>query len=273
MSTYAVGDVQGCHRTLLRLLDRIAFDPSRDRLWLAGDLVNRGPASLEVLRWARDAGDAVIAVLGNHDLHLLALAQGVGRPRPRDSLAPVLEAPDREPLLEWLRTRPLLVRAAGRVMIHAGFLPSWTVADASAEATALERALARDPGEVLSLLESEDPLPEWSPGLTGTGRLRTAAAALTRLRRVTPEGRICSDGEAASAECMPWFEVPGRRSAGATMVFGHWSALGLVLEPNVIGLDTGCVWGGTLTAVRLEDRRVFQEPLADAVDPRIRGSG
>lgn len=262
MSTYVIGDVQGCHGTLLRLVRRIRFDAKHDRLWFVGDLVNRGAASLQVLRWVRDRADRATVVLGNHDLHLLARAAGVAAPRRRDTLADVLEAPDREELLAWLRARPLLHRQGDHLLVHAGLLPGWTAEVAAKRARAAERELRGGSGR--SLLRSLDRGPR--PESAGRGAVHTLAV-LTRMRACRPDGKMV-DGFTGPVDevppgCHPWFRVPGRRSAGVTVVFGHWAMLGLVQEPGLIALDTGCVYGGPLTAVRLEDGALFQEPNAE----------
>lgn len=246
MATYAIGDIQGCHATLLSLLQKIRFDPRGDRLWLCGDLVNRGPSSLEVLRWARGLGDRVVAVLGNHDLHLLARWRGVVGAKPRDTLDEVLAAPDRDVLCEWLRERPLLYREGDLVLVHAGLLPSWTVEDAERLARGAEAELRGD--GIVSLLSRGPRDPVVGP--------------LTRIRTVRADGSLCDHaGPPAEAPpgCVPWFDVPSRRSRDATIIFGHWSALGLYVAPGLYGLDTGCVWGRTLTALRLDDRVIFQQ--------------
>jgi len=274
MATYAIGDVQGCHRTLLELLDRISFHPGRDRLWFTGDLVNRGPRSLAVLRWAKDHDGDLVVVLGNHDLHLLGVAAGVARPRRRDTLAEILGATDREPLLAWLRGRPFLHREAGHVLVHAGLLPAWTVAAAEALAgqasAALRGPTARDfLAEVLQ-----------SPAPAGpAGDVARAVLALTRLRLCQSDGTLHEGfsgppGE-APAGLLPWFAFPERRSAAWRVIFGHWAALGLVRTPTLLALDTGCVWGGSLTAVRLEDQATFQVPCRDAAadPPATRAAG
>jgi len=266
VALYAIGDVQGCFRTLQRLLHRIGFDPPRDRLWLVGDLVNRGPRSLDVLRWARRAGDALAVVLGNHDLHLIGRALGTRRERARDTLDDVLHARDREALVDWLRRRPILHREADRVMVHAGLLPSWTPGEAESLARAAE-AETRAPDPAAWLRDGAFEPPAWDPALSPRKRLRLAVHAFTSLRTCSPEGRPCrgftGPPEQAPKGCLAWFAVPGRRSASATVVCGHWSALGLRLEPGIVALDTGCVWGRSLTAVRLDDRTAFQEPMAD----------
>lgn len=262
MATYAVGDVQGCLGALEALLERIRFDLGRDRLWFVGDLVNRGPDSLEVLRFVKSLGEAAIVVLGNHDLHLVALAEGFGRHRADDTLADVLSAPDRDELLAWLRHRPMLHVEAPRFLVHAGLLPQWTVARARELAAEVEAAL-RGPRYREFLAELYGSRPEyWDDAHVGVDRLRVIVNAMTRMRFVSADGVMDfhAKGPPANAPrgCYPWFAVPGRRSAAATAIVGHWSALGLVLAPNLLALDTGCVWGGRLSAVRLEDRRLYQ---------------
>ena len=265
MATYVIGDVQGCFEPLQRLLALVHFDPTRDRVWLVGDLVNRGPDSLAVLRWARGLGDACVAVLGNHDLHLLGVAAGLRRPKKRDTLAPVLAAPDGPGLCDWLASRPLLVREGPFVMTHAGLHPAWTDDEAEACARELEHALApARRHETLAALAHDDHEVRWPTGATGAPRLRAIAAVLTRMRLVDASGRLelaysdSPDGGPAGYE--PWFRLPSRRAPGTVAVFGHWAALGLVNEPTLIALDTGCVWGNRLTAMRLGDRRVFSVP-------------
>ncbi len=264
MSTYAIGDIQGCYAPLLRLLERLAFDPARDRLWLVGDLVNRGPESLRVLRLLRELGDAVNIVLGNHDLYLLMVAAG-HTPRDRDdTLTQVLEAPDCDDLLNWLASWPLLHVEGPHVLVHAGLLPSWSVDKAQAlsdeVAAALKGAQRRK-----FLRELAGSRPEaWDDSLKGWDRLRVIVNAFTRMRFCTPDGRMALRAKGAPEEApagtLPWFRAPDRLSRSHTIVCGHWSALGFHREPGLIALDSGCVWGGRLTAVRLEDGEVFQVP-------------
>jgi bis(5'-nucleosyl)-tetraphosphatase (symmetrical) len=270
VSTYAIGDVQGCFDSLQALLARIAFDPARDRLWLAGDLVNRGPKSLEVLRWARAHDDAVTAVLGNHDLHLLAVATGARGTKHRDTLEPVLRAADAGDLLDWLRRRPLLHREGERVMVHAGLHRDWTADDAAALAAEVEDAL-RGPDwrpEVAALFRSPS---AWRPSLQGQERRASAAAVLTTLRvcdaRGVPDRDFKAGPDAIPPGLYPWFDAPGRRSTDVTILFGHWAALGFLRRPGLLGLDTGCVWGDRLTAVRLEDGAVFAQPALERRSP------
>lgn len=267
MSTYAIGDIQGCFLTLERLLDAISFDPRRDRLWLVGDLVNRGPRSLEVLRWARDLGDRVVAVLGNHDLHLMARAAGVTSPKRRDSLERILQAPDREELLHWLGNLPLFYREGEMALVHGGIDPSWSLDDAANLAREAEEALSGPKfREALAALYRGKPL-RWDPNLCGIERSQALLHIFTRIRVCRPDGELDFDfkgpPEEAPAGYLPWFQIPGRRSCEATLVFGHWAALGLRLMPGVLALDSGCVWGRELSALRLEDRSLFQQPCVD----------
>jgi len=255
VATYAIGDIQGCFEPLQRLLSRIGFS-RRDRVWLVGDLVNRGPQSLEVLRWARGLGTRAVTVLGNHELHLWARALGVGRAKRFDSLEEVLAAPDCGALVGWLATLPLMHRERGFVLVHAGVPPRWTVAEAEQRARACERVL-RGPSAP-ELLRSV----ERGGGAGRFGRLADDIAAFTRLRTCTRGGKRCEGfsgpPEQAPSGCLPWFAFPDRRSRRTKIVFGHWASLGLHLDDGVLGLDSGCVWGGALTAVRLEDGAVFQ---------------
>ncbi len=265
MAVYAIGDLQGCYSPLRRLLDRLQFEPGRDRLWFTGDLVNRGPESLEALRFVKALGGAAVTVLGNHDLHLLAVAQGVKPLRPRkDTLANILDAPDRDALLDWLCRQPLLHEDAGLgyVMVHAGLPPDWSVADASACARVVETTLAgADRATLLAHMYGDTP-ERWSPDLESYKLMRFTINCLTRLRYVHDDGRLALDFKGAPGDAprglVPWFRAPFRRSARARIVFGHWSTLGVVPDRRVFPLDSGCVWGGQLTALRLdgEPRRV-----------------
>jgi len=263
MATYAIGDIQGCFDSFRRLLEACRFDPASDRLWLVGDLVNRGPASLETLRFVRELGEAAITVLGNHDLYLIMVAYGAARKRGHDdTIQPILDAPDREELLAWLRRQPLCHLEMGHCMVHAGLLPQWTAAQARLLAGEVEAALrAGDHADFIRNMWGSEPA-AWSDELTGWPRLRVIVNALTRMRFCTPAGVMdfTTKGEVANSPpgYLPWFEAPGRRSADTVLVTGHWSALGLKLMPNLLAIDSGCLWGNHLTAVRLEDRRVFQ---------------
>ncbi|MBI5429538.1 MAG: symmetrical bis(5'-nucleosyl)-tetraphosphatase [Nitrosomonadales bacterium] len=262
MAIYAVGDIQGCHAELVKLLDEIRFDPAADTLWLVGDLVNRGPGSLEVLRLVKSLGDSAITVLGNHDLHLLAVAEGVAELNRNDTLDEILNAPDRDELLHWLRHQRLLHAQDGYVLVHAGLLPQWSVAQAEGLAREVESALrAKDYVIFLSRMYGNAPH-HWDDGLTGYKRLRVIVNAFTRMRICTKSGemefKFKGEVENIPADHLPWFDIPGRASAKATVIFGHWSALGLKLTPNIIALDTGCLWGGPMSAIRLADRQLFQ---------------
>jgi len=262
MATYAVGDIQGCLDSLLLLLDKCGFDRNRDRLWLVGDLVNRGPRSLETLRFVRDLGPAATTVLGNHDLYLLMVAAGVDRRGKGDTLGEILAAPDRDELLDWLRHQQLCHLEDDFCLVHAGLLPQWTTATARALAAEVEGVL-QGPScdEFLANLWGSEPL-RWSDDLQGWSRLRVIVNAMTRMRFCSLSGTmdLKAKGEAADAPAdhLPWFDIPGRRSADAVLIIGHWSALGLRIEDRLLALDSGCFWGRHLSAVRLEDRAVFQ---------------
>jgi bis(5'-nucleosyl)-tetraphosphatase (symmetrical) len=261
MALYAIGDVQGCDAQLGELLAALKFSADRDRLWLVGDLVNRGPDSLKVLRRVRALGDAASVVLGNHDLHLLAVHWGKARLRDGDTLAQVLEAPDREPLLEWLTTRPLLHEepAMNICMVHAGLPPQWDLDTARSCAREFERALQRNPAKLLESLYGDEP-DRWQPDLQGADRLRFIANCLTRLRYVDGDGRLMlrakgSPKKSPSKSLIPWFSAPGARWMGPRVYFGHWSTLGFFSDDHVTALDTGCVWGDCLTALRIDEPR------------------
>jgi len=258
MALYAIGDLQGCHAEFMALLERIRFDAARDRLWLTGDLVNRGPDSLAVLREVKALDRAVTVVLGNHDLHLLAMAHAPKTVRKRErGLEAVLAARDAAELLEWLAARPLLHREAGVAwtLVHAGLPPQWSLAQAERCAREVERALRDDAAALLEDMYGDEP-DRWTPALEGADRLRFSVNCLTRLRFVDRQGRLVLSHkgavEDAPAGAMPWFRHPERATQGDAIVFGHWSALGYVAEAGLRGLDTGCVWGGALTALRLD---------------------
>lgn len=249
---------------MLALVEKIDFDPSRDRLWLAGDLVNRGPDSLGVLRWVSGQGDAVLTVLGNHDLHLLASYAKVAPKARREELRDILEAPDCAELMEWLRRRPMLVREGNWVLVHAGLLPQWTLEEAESWARDLEAGLRGDQmGPVLAASYTR-PEPQWREDLESPEREGCLIHVMTRMRVCDESGRMNLDfkgnpGKKIPLGCRPWFEIPHRRDPEATVVFGHWSQLGLHEAPGAICLDSGCVWGGELTALRLEDLETFQQ--------------
>jgi len=271
MATYAIGDIQGCFEPLQRLLDEVRFDGGSDRLWLVGDLVNRGPDSLATLRFVRSLGEAAVVALGNHDLHLLAVAEGYEKLKREDTLQDVLDAPDRDALLDWLRQCPLMHFEGGWAMVHAGLLPAWSVSRALELAAEVEAAL-RAPTYRSFLARMYGNHPErWSDALAGHDRLRVIVNAMTRMRLCTAEGEMefAHKGRPKQlpAGYLPWFDVPERRSRDTPLIFGHWSALGLIKRPDLFGLDTGCLWGRRLTALRLEDRRLFQVRCRDAKAP------
>ena len=258
MTTYAIGDLQGCYEPLRALLDKVRFDAARDRLWFVGDLVNRGPQSLEVLRFVRDLGDRATVVLGNHDLHLLAMAAGYAVPRRGDTLDGILGAADRDELLIWLQHCPLahFDEDLGVLMVHAGVAPQWSLIQTLARAAELEQVLRGEAaGKFFAAMYSEEGT-LWRDDLTGPARWRTIADFLTRARFLDRSGRcdLSAKGPPGTqpAGHMPWFDHPDRRTVGQRIVFGHWSALGAPHRNDVLALDTGCLWGGCLSAVRLD---------------------
>ena len=259
MALYLIGDVQGCDSALQRLLNEISFSPSRDSLYFLGDLVNRGPDSAGVLRRLMGYGASVQCVLGNHDLHLLAVAHGVRKPHRKDTLNGILDAPDRHAMLDWLKAQrmAILERIEGHevLMVHAGVQPAWSATQTITLAAEVESVL-RSPalGDFLHEMYGDEP-PRWHDSLTGTARLRVIVNALTRLRFCDASGNMEFDSKegagAMPSGYMPWFEVPGRQTANITVAFGHWSTLGWLNRSDVLSLDTGCVWGGCLSALRL----------------------
>lgn len=259
MATYAIGDVQGCFDELQALLEQLDFS-KRDQLWLVGDLVNRGPKSLEVLRYVRGLGKRAVVVLGNHDLHLVTQHEGFAKPRKDDTFTDVLEARDRDDLVDWLRKRPMMHADNEYAMVHAGLLPDWSVRKALKLGGEVEAAL-RAPSyrKFLANMYGSQP-DEWSDSLKGWDRLRVIVNAMTRMRFSTPRGKMDFKAKGAKAPkgYRPWFEL--RPKEKQTLVFGHWSALGLKVTKRVAALDSGCVWGGKLTAMRLEDRRLYAVP-------------
>ena len=269
MSTYAVGDVQGCYDPFRYLLDEIDFDPSRDKLWLTGDLVNRGPKSLKTLRFVKSLGDSVVTVLGNHDLHLLALSQEAVPLSGRfDSLTKTLNAPDIDELVEWLRHRPLAHYSEDldTLLVHAGIHPAWTVRKALKRAAEVE-AVLRGPKFATLLTKMYGNRPSyWSGSHKGFGRLRFIINCLTRMRMLTPDMHLNMRATGApwraGRKRIAWFDFPEHAWGKTRIVFGHWSQLGLIVLPGLVSLDTGCVWGRQLTAVRLDTKvpRVYQVP-------------
>lgn len=267
MSTYAIGDIQGCFEPFTRLLEKIQFDPKKDTLWLTGDLVNRGPQSLETLRFVKNLEYHAITVLGNHDLTLLAVAlNAIPFDPKRHTFSDILAAPDKAILIHWLLHQPLIHHDASLeyTLVHAGLHPHWDLA--------LAKSLAK---EVEMILQSENPLPffenlygntpnHWDPALTGFGRLRFIVNCFTRLRFCNLQGELdlktTESAEKAPAGYLPWFAIPNRKSRDLKIIFGHWASLeGKCAEPNVFALDTGCVWGNCLTAMRIEDGKRFTE--------------
>jgi bis(5'-nucleosyl)-tetraphosphatase (symmetrical) len=266
MATYAIGDVQGCFDELTQLLAKVNLQKG-DRLWFVGDLVNRGPKSLDVLRFVRDLGARAATVLGNHDLHLIAQHAGVERPHEGDSFQDVLEAADADELVGWLRGQPMVHVEGAYAMVHAGLLPPWSIDKAAALGKEVEAALAAsDYHDFLKAMYGDKP-DRWSDALSGWDRLRVIVNAMTRMRFCDRAGRLDLDGKGTEPRkgYLRWYHA--RRREDRTLLFGHWSQLGLVAEPHVLGLDSGCVWGGALTAVRLEDRTLFQIPCPGYQSP------
>ncbi len=277
MSVYVVGDVQGCYRELRQLLEQVRFDPAKDKLWLAGDIVNRGPDSLQTLRFVKGLGRRAVMVLGNHDLHLLAISAGNLKHRGKDkSLEPILQAPDRDELLYWLRHRPLMhySRKRGYAMIHAGLPPQWDIPTALARAREVEQVL-QGPGhqDFFQQMYGNEPA-RWSDDLHGMARWRFITNCFTRMRFCDPSGRLELHEKGAPGSqpppFLPWYQVPGRASRDDRILFGHWSTLGYHHSDNVWALDSGCLWGGRLTAVKLRRRKapkLFQLPCQGARRP------
>ena len=258
MAVYAIGDIQGCYDELRRLLDRIHFDPARDTLWFVGDIINRGPKSLDSLRFVKSLGDAAVTVLGNHDLNLLAVAEAVRPTKYADTLDGILAAPDRDELIDWLRRRPLLHYAPefNTLLVHAGLPPQWTVKKARKRAREVEAVLAGpDHASFLRGMYGNKPR-KWRSSLEGWDRLRFITNALTRIRYCDRKGRLELEQKGAPGtqpkNLVPWFQFPGRRSLDTRIVFGHWSTVGLRLSHNTVALDTGCLWGGEMTALRVD---------------------
>ena len=280
MALYLIGDLQGCDEALQRLLQALDFSPSRDTIHVLGDLVNRGPDSLAVLRRLMGYGSSAQCLLGNHDLHLLAVAEGARAAHRSDTLDAILAAPDRDALLHWVRTRPLALQVQGWLLVHAGLLPQWDAAQAL--------GLARDFSAMLSGTEGSDWLQRmygnqpdrWRDDLAGDDRWRIVANAMTRLRFCSADGQMefatKDSAGAAPAGYLPWFDVPERRSADQPIAFGHWSTLGLLQRENLLALDTGCLWGGCLSAARLEPQAEGSARVAEIVQvkcPQTRQPG
>jgi len=265
MAIYAVGDIQGCYDELRILLNAIRFDPDEDVIWFVGDLVNRGPKSLKTLRFIKGMGKSAICVLGNHDLHLLALALTGSAPGSSNGLKKLLAAPDRRELIEWLRHRPLAhySKKLDTLMVHAGVIAQWGVKDVLTHANEVENALrGKQPEKFLAAMYGKKPA-RWSDDLTGNDRLRFITNCLTRIRFCNSKGELDFDEKLGPKDApdhlKPWFQLPGRKTADTRIVFGHWSTLGLMDKPGLLALDTGCVWGGALTAVQLDGPGVLVE--------------
>lgn len=272
MATFAIGDLQGCYHSFLNLLSNCRFDPAHDRLWLVGDLINRGPHSLAVLRWMRAHNHCTTTVLGNHDLHALAVHEGFVEPHRNDTLEELFAAEDRDQLFDWLRLQSLTHAESGYLMVHAGLLPQWDAPKARILAHEVETVLrGPDYRNFLANMYGNQP-DHWEENLSGMGRLRVITNAMTRLRVCTPDGRMEFRFKGEPRDIpdgyMPWFEIKSRKSRKDALIVGHWSALGLVVRKHFIALDSGCLWGGKLSAVRLEDRKVFQVPRAPEDTPR-----
>jgi bis(5'-nucleosyl)-tetraphosphatase (symmetrical) len=261
MATLAIGDIQGCYDQLMRLLERARYDERRDVLWFVGDLVNRGPQSLATVRFVKGLGSRAVTVLGNHDLNLLAVAEGIRKPHRGDTDGDILAAPDRDELLAWLRRQRMLHVENGYAMVHAGLLPQWTVPQAAALAREVEEAL-RAPGyrQLLRDMYGNEPV-RWRDDLAGAERLRVVVNAMARMRVITADGALELNYKMGLDRMppghMPWYDAPGRASRDVTILFGHWASHGRLVRADVVCLDSGCVWGRDLSALRLEDRKVF----------------
>ncbi len=262
MATYAIGDIQGCNHAFMALLSRLQFDAKRDKLWLVGDIINRGGGSLQVLRWCYQHQHSLKIVLGNHDLHALAVAHGLKPAHRGDTLQALLDAADSDTLFKWLRHQPLIHAENEYVMVHAGLFPQWTIEKAACLASEVECALQADSYlDFFANMYGNSPS-HWHDELAGMDRLRTITNAMTRMRICTASGEMefAFKGELQDvpAGYMPWFDVPARQSSDASIICGHWSALGLRQRENIIALDTGCLWGGKLTAFCLETKKITQ---------------
>ena len=260
MATYVIGDVQGCCDSLEALVAQLPFSARRDRLWFVGDLVNRGPKSLKTLRRIISAERRAISVLGNHDLHLLALAAGARRAQPMDTISGILRAPDAKDLIDWLRKRPLAHAEDSTLMVHAGVMPNWNLRQTMTYAKEVSARLrSQHWADFLHEMVNQTK-PHWADGIRGQKRMRAILNAFTRLRYITADGQAEFKSKLApnqTPNLTPWFDVPGRKTIKNRIVFGHWSTLGLVVRPNLICLDTGCVWGRQMAAIRLEDQKLF----------------
>ncbi|AVF94132.1 symmetrical bis(5'-nucleosyl)-tetraphosphatase [Vibrio diabolicus] len=264
MATYIVGDIQGCFDELQRLLEQVSFSAKKDQLWLAGDLVARGPKSLETLRFVKSLGKSATVVLGNHDLHLLAVAHGIKKVKDKDKTAPIFTAPDKEDLLAWIAQQPLMAEHDEFVMCHAGISPQWNLKTARKCAREVERIIqSEELPWLLKNMYSNQP-DSWHDSLQGLDRYRYIINAFTRMRFCFPDGRLDMDcklppQQVSGNELIPWFDVPQRVHLNKTVLFGHWAALQGHVDEEIIGLDTGCVWGGSLTMIRWDDKKIFTQ--------------
>jgi len=267
MSTFAIGDIHGCFRTLQKLLERLAFDPTQDRILLVGDLVNRGPSSLEVLRWAKQLGTRINLVLGNHDLRLLGYAAGITLPKKDSPLKSVLNAPDCNHLINWLRHQPLVYQEGTFVLVHAGLLPQWTVHEALRFSQEIQDVLQGPLASQLLECLTWKSLPPWKSIPPELQRIVASTKILTQIRTMTRNGGMNFHYVGPLTQLpnslIPWFSFPGRRKATSTILFGHWAALGLFQAPGILSLDTNCARGGELTAIRLEDGQLFHQKCQD----------
>lgn len=261
MATYAIGDIQGCFTALKKMLEQIQFDPARDRLWFVGDLVNRGPESLSVLRYVKNLGPAATTVLGNHDIHLLAVAAGVGKLRNKDTIQDILATPDRDEILLWLRHQPMIHRESGFILVHAGLLPEWSINKAITLAQEVEQALRSEHYKEFLMPLYQSTECRWKDDHPSPYRLGAITNVLTRLRVCSAEGDMdlsyAGPPDEAPPGFFPWYKIPSAHKRDETIVFGHWSALGTIIDKKLLGLDGGCVWGKELVAIRLEDRERF----------------
>ncbi|HHB91717.1 MAG TPA: symmetrical bis(5'-nucleosyl)-tetraphosphatase [Thioploca sp.] len=276
MSTYAIGDIQGCYDDLQHLLELINFNLSQDTLWFTGDLVNRGQKSLEVLRFVKNLEERAVVVMGNHDLHLLAVAYGDSKLKRKDTLANILDAPDREELLQWLRNRPFIYYDTDfkSVIVHAGLHPYWNLAQALQYANEVETAVQGDQYQQFFINMYGDKPNQWSEELQGWDRLRFISNCFTRLRYCNENGKLNLKKKdspifISNIGQQPWFIWPNNRNV--QVIFGHWAALGYYDNYNVYAIDSGCVWGGSLTALRIEDKKVFSLPCSKICDPNYTG--
>ncbi len=265
MANYIVGDIQGCLDELHALLDTVDFNAQHDTLWIAGDLVARGPKSLETLRFVHSLGTAARVVLGNHDLHLLAVSLGVHRAKAKDNTQAILDAPDKQLLLNWLRMQPLLQEHDDFVLCHAGISPDWDLKQAKECAQEVEQALRGEHWQTLITQMYSNQPDKWQGQLSGIERWRYTINAFTRMRFCFSDGRLdmaCKlpPNEITDNSLIPWFSLPSRKPLEKVVLFGHWAALGGYIDEHIIGLDTGCVWGDTLTMIRWEDQQFFTQP-------------